>query len=75
MIDHTGFGMMEGIDTYPEYHESAFNIGEAEIVTEVYDYLVNEMGLEKAEIGVICPHWAQVAYCKYMLEERNMDFS
>ena len=64
-----GFGIKEGVDSSPEYHESANNIGEAKMVQIVYSYLTKEMGLENEQIGIIAPHWAQTATIRAEMEE------
>ena len=64
--------MKEGVDSSPEYHESANNIGEAKMVQIVYSYLTKEMGLENEQIGIIAPHWAQTATIRAEMEEVSL---
>ena len=61
MVDHVGYGMYEGFDEFPEFHESCFNKGEAELVAIAYDQLITEMDLYPDDIGIIAPHWVQVS--------------
>ena len=68
-FDTTGFGMKEGVDLRPEYHESANNPGESKMVATIYKYLTEVMGIENEQIGIIAPHWAQTATIRADLAE------
>ena len=66
--------MYEGVDEFPDFSESTYNVGEAELVAIATNKLIAEMGIPMKEIGIICPHWAQVGYVRYHLQEINSDY-
>lgn len=68
-FDTTGFGMKEGVDLRPDYHESANNPGESKMVAVLYKYLTEVMGIKNEQIGIIAPHWAQTATIRADLAE------
>jgi superfamily I DNA and/or RNA helicase len=74
-IDHSGFGMYEGDDNYPDQHESFYNKGEAELVANIYDHLRSKIGIPEDDIGIISCYWAQVAHIRESLETVNPDYT
>ena len=67
-VDHSGFGMYEGDDNYPNQHESFHNSGEAMLVASIYHHYRTVIGVPDADIGIISCYWAQVAHIREALE-------